>query len=89
LTCEHLDRREEDWSDLVDPVSWFDALSASARTLHEWHAGGRRGPRPRGRLRPYQGERVGRLSKPLLHAVHATVLDPDGRPRQLRRRGEL
>jgi phosphatidylserine/phosphatidylglycerophosphate/cardiolipin synthase-like enzyme len=89
LTCEHLERDDDDRSDLVDPVSWFDALAASARVLDEWHGGGRRGLRPRGHLRPHRGERVGALSKPLLHAVHAAVLDPDGRPRRMRRRDEL
>jgi hypothetical protein len=45
------------------------------------------GERPPGHVRRHPRDRVGRLARPLLRAIHAAVLDPDGRPRDLRDRG--
>lgn len=87
VACEHLGREDDDTDDLVDPVEWFDALRASARALDAWHAGGCNGPRPPGHLRAHPHDHVGRIGRPLAHAMHAWFLDPDGRPRAVRRRG--
>jgi phosphatidylserine/phosphatidylglycerophosphate/cardiolipin synthase-like enzyme len=89
LAREHLDRADGDDADLVDAASAFDAFAASARALQAWQDGGRRGPRPPGRLRPLDDQTVApgtaRWATPLYHAVY----DPDGRPWRLRRRHDF
>ncbi|HZP30550.1 MAG TPA: phospholipase D family protein [Acidimicrobiia bacterium] len=87
LAEEHLELPDGAAAGLVDPVAFFDAMRASAERLDDWHRGGRSGPRPRGHVRHHRRDRVTRATRALLHAVHATVLDPDGRPRRLRGRG--
>ena len=93
LAAEHLDRLddvaehglEDVMGDCLDPAGMFDAYAASADALEEWHAAGRRGPRPPGRLR--------RLPMPDLSGAQQrwaalpldTLHDPDGRPPALRR----
>jgi phosphatidylserine/phosphatidylglycerophosphate/cardiolipin synthase-like enzyme len=89
LAAEHLGRPAGAVADLLDPDSWFDALLAAARALDEWHATGARSTRPVGHLRVHPIERVRgwrRIGRGLAHRV---VLDPDGRPRALRRRDEF
>jgi len=88
LAREHLDLSENaEGIDLVDLDAWFAALRDSARALDDWHAHDGNGPRPAGRVRAHPRDRVGVLSRPFLHLLHARLLDPDGRPRHLRRRG--
>jgi phosphatidylserine/phosphatidylglycerophosphate/cardiolipin synthase-like enzyme len=85
LTLEHLDVDPADGPDLRDPDAWFAALARSARTLDRWHASGKHGTRPPGRLRVHPRDQAPSWTRPLLHLLHATLLDPDGRPRDLRR----
>ena len=88
LTAEHLGRSELDaTTDLVDPGAWFDALEASANALDGWRHSGSRGPRPSGHLRRHLAEPVPVAERWGAARVHALLLDPDGRPRRLRRRG--
>ncbi|GAA5146853.1 hypothetical protein GCM10023340_18390 [Nocardioides marinquilinus] len=98
LAAEHLDREPHDpeapaapgapgdMSDCVDPAGMLAAYAACADALDAWHEGGRRGPRPPGRLRRLPVPEVGWFARlgalPLYLAAH----DPDGRPRSLRRR---
>lgn len=89
LCREHLDRAEGDDADLVDGRSTFDAFARSAAALDAWHAGGRRGPRPPGRLRTYHLPPIPRLRRPLAELLYRWISDPDGRPRQLRHRNEF
>jgi phosphatidylserine/phosphatidylglycerophosphate/cardiolipin synthase-like enzyme len=89
LAREHLDRADGDDSDLCDPVRVFDAFAASARELDGWHAAGRVGPRPPGRLRGYRLPRLTGLTERLVEPVYRFVCDPDGRSAELRRRGEF
>ena len=88
LAAEHLGRAPDDVDDLVDPVSWFDALRAGADALDAWHRSGA-GPRPPGHLREHPVERVRGVHRLGMGRIHALLLDPDGRPRALRRRGEF
>jgi phosphatidylserine/phosphatidylglycerophosphate/cardiolipin synthase-like enzyme len=73
-------------ADLLDPVVWFDALRTSAERLDEWHRRGRTGARPPGHVRRHPRDRIAAPARPVLHAIHAAILDPDGRPRGLRGR---
>lgn len=95
LAAEHLDRleaaerdgMEAAMADCLDAAGMFDVYAAHAAALDAWHAGGRRGPRPPGRLR--------RLPLPPLTALQRrwaalpldVVHDPDGRPAVLRKAG--
>lgn len=89
LAREHLDRAEGDDADLVDPVGAFEAFTASARRLQAWHDSGRRGPRPPGRLRPYQPPDLSAFTRMWATPLYRVIYDPDGRPRPIRRRNEF
>ncbi len=71
---------------LLDPVAGFEAWNETASTLDAWHENGRSGPRPAGRARHHQPERVPRWSAVWARPIHQIAVDPDGRPRRLRRR---
>jgi len=83
LACEHLDLDSDET--LLDPVQAFETFARSAAALDQWSRAGRTGPRPPGRLRPYQlpalSEGTMRWARPVYHAIY----DPDGRPSRLRR----
>lgn len=89
LAREHLDRSPDDDGDLRDPIEAFDAFAESARRLDAWVSAGRVGPRPPGRLRPYAPPTLGRATRTLATPLYRTLLDPDARPRRLRRSGEF
>jgi phosphatidylserine/phosphatidylglycerophosphate/cardiolipin synthase-like enzyme len=79
------DTRLRLWREHLDPVEGAAALIRSARALDAWHDGGRGGERPPGRLRAHRPEAV-----PAWHAwwaagMYRSFVDPDGRPRALRR----
>jgi phosphatidylserine/phosphatidylglycerophosphate/cardiolipin synthase-like enzyme len=84
LSREHLDRAEGDDEDLVDPETAVRAMVAAAEELDGWYAGGRRGPRPPGRLRPHRPEGLGALTRLWAVPTYRLLYDPDGRP--IRRR---
>ncbi|WP_110239670.1 phospholipase D family protein [Nocardioides gilvus] len=105
LAAEHLDRLDPDqltsvaamddadllevMADCVDPVEMFEAFAKSADALETWHAGGRVGLRPPGRLRrlPEPTLSVGRqlAAAPWYRFLH----DPDGRPWPMRLRKQF
>ncbi len=100
LAAEHLDRPfdpevdETDtasllevMADCVDTKGMFDAFADAARGLDAWHEGGRRGPRPPGRLRRLAPPEMGRFARAFALPQYLVVHDPDGRPRSLRRSG--
>jgi phosphatidylserine/phosphatidylglycerophosphate/cardiolipin synthase-like enzyme len=87
LMGEHLAMDDERLTGLEAPDEWAAALRISASALDAWHAAGGAGPRPPGHLRVHPRDRVPVLLSPVLHFLHAWLLDPDGRPRRLRRRG--
>jgi phosphatidylserine/phosphatidylglycerophosphate/cardiolipin synthase-like enzyme len=82
LLREHLDRPDDGSgdADLLDPGDAVRAVRASADALDSWHAGGRRGPRPPGRLRPHSPEELGWWTRSWAAPVYRLVYDPDGRP---------
>ncbi len=85
LAREHLDRADGDDADLVDPHAAFDAYAASAAALDAWHAGGRSGPRPPGRLRRYAEPELSRWTRLWATPLVDLVFDPDGRSVRQRR----
>ena len=85
LWSEHLGRDDGDDADLLDPLSAFAAWRAAASALDAWHQGGRQGPRPPGHARFHEPEAVPRWQRWWSHTFHRVFVDPDGRPRHLRR----
>lgn len=76
--------------DLLDPDRAAETARARASALEAWHAGGCRGPRPPGRLRPHVFG-ADRARPPARHRwltipAYRIVLDPDGRPLAMRLR---
>ena len=88
LMTEHLGRGVED-ADLLDPTSAFAAWTKAADELEGWYAGGCVGPRPPGRVQRHRPEPVHWWQRPWAHPIYRLAVDPDGRPRRLRRRGEF
>ncbi|MEV4626097.1 phospholipase D-like domain-containing protein [Micromonospora sp. NPDC049523] len=89
LWREHLDRAADgsEDDDLLDPQEAVRAIAAGAAALQAWHDGGQLGPRPPGRLRPHQPERLRWLTRVWAVPVYRLVYDPDGRPWHARRSG--
>jgi phosphatidylserine/phosphatidylglycerophosphate/cardiolipin synthase-like enzyme len=87
LWREHLDRDDGDDGDLLDPASAVRAISASADRLRDWHAAGRTGPRPPGRLVPHETQRLPWWQRAWAVPAYRLVYDPDGRPWRDRRKG--
>jgi phosphatidylserine/phosphatidylglycerophosphate/cardiolipin synthase-like enzyme len=92
LAAEHLDRLgdvearglREAMADCVDPVGMYDAFAAAADRLDAWHAQGRTGERPPGRLRRLRVPELSSLQRAWAKIPLRVVHDPDGRPRHLR-----
>ncbi len=92
LAAEHLDRLPdverrglgEAMADLHEPHAMYDAYAAAAAALDAWHAGGRTGERPAGRLRTLPIAHFGPWRERLLGLPLDRVHDPDGRPGPLR-----
>ena len=75
---------------LLDPDTAAETVRRSAAALEAWHAGGRVGPRPPGRLRPQRvkgpGARTPARLPWLTAPAYRTFLDPDGRSLGMRLR---
>jgi phosphatidylserine/phosphatidylglycerophosphate/cardiolipin synthase-like enzyme len=85
LWREHLGRGEDDDGDLLDPVEGFDAWRQAAAALTAWHEAGRHGPRPPGHAVGHDPGRVRAWAAWWAMPVYKLLVDPDGRPRRLRR----
>jgi phosphatidylserine/phosphatidylglycerophosphate/cardiolipin synthase-like enzyme len=81
LLREHLDLAEDGSEDgsLADPSAAVDEIVSAAEALEAWHASGRSGARPPGRLRPHKPERLGWLTRVWAEPVYRLTYDPDGR----------
>lgn len=102
LAAEHLDRLDPDqltsiddmedagllevMADCVDPVGMFEQFAKSAAALEEWHAGGRVGARPPGRLRQLPEPKLSLLRQLVAVPSYRLLHDPDGRSWRMRRR---
>jgi phosphatidylserine/phosphatidylglycerophosphate/cardiolipin synthase-like enzyme len=89
LAREHLGLAHASDDLLVDPLRWFETLTSAANALDEWYDRGKTGERPPGQLRRHPPDRTSRAARPFLHLLHSLVLDPDGRPRGMRRPGRF
>jgi len=88
LWREHLGRAKGDDRDLLDPTEAVASFRDAAEALERWHAGGGRGERPAGRLRPHPRIRPSRTTRLWAEPIYRTVYDPDARTRRMRSAGE-
>ncbi|WP_199583195.1 phospholipase D-like domain-containing protein [Blastococcus sp. TF02-9] len=91
LGREHLDLAADGSEDdaLLDPDRFVATLAERATALDAWHAGGRQGPRPPGRLRVHSAEPLPWRTRLWATPVYRLVDDPDGRPLRLRLRKQF
>jgi phosphatidylserine/phosphatidylglycerophosphate/cardiolipin synthase-like enzyme len=92
LWREHLGREPGEDGDLLDPEEGFAAWRAVAAALDAWHRDHRDGAgpgRPRGHVRGHEPGRVQPWAAWWAGPVYRTLVDPDGRPRRLRRAGRF
>ena len=83
LWREHLGALDDDA--LLDPIEGFERWGMAAAALDAWHEGGGHGPRPPGRARFHRPRPVPAWQRIWAWPLYRTVVDPDGRPRRLRR----
>ena len=88
LWREHLGPDLED-SVLLDPVRGYEAWRERADDLGRWHESGRRGPRPLGRVRVHRPGPVRPWAAWWALPAYRLIVDPDGRPFELRRAHEF
>src|SRR5439155_26778900 len=71
--------------ELLDPATGFEAWRRRAAALDAWHDRGRRGPRPAGHLRRHVPPPVRAWARWWAKPMYLLGVDPDGRPRALKR----
>jgi phosphatidylserine/phosphatidylglycerophosphate/cardiolipin synthase-like enzyme len=86
LSREHLDGGD---GQLDSAQGAFEAFHRAAASLDTWHQGGRRGPRPPGRLRSYRKPLLSPWTMAWARVPYRLIYDPDGRPPSLRRAGRF
>jgi phosphatidylserine/phosphatidylglycerophosphate/cardiolipin synthase-like enzyme len=89
LAAEHLDRSPDEVGDCETAGGMFAAYAQCAAALDAWHDGGRRGPRPPGRLRRLDPPELGPVQRALAFPPYLILHDPDGRPRALKKADEF
>jgi len=87
LLREHLDAGDDD-HDLLDPDETVRRVSHAADRLRDWHDGGRKGPRPPGRLVPHETKKLPWYQRLWAVPAYRLIYDPDGRPWRARRAGD-
>jgi phosphatidylserine/phosphatidylglycerophosphate/cardiolipin synthase-like enzyme len=87
LGREHLDGGAD--GELDGARSAFEAFRRAAASLDAWHEGGRRGPRPPGRLRGYRKPAMSSWTRTWARVPYRLIYDPDGRPPAMRRAGRF
>jgi len=83
LWREHLGATTDDG--LVNAHEAFDRWREVAEALDGWHEGGERGERPIGRVRRHAPRPVATWQRAWAWPLYRAIVDPDGRPRRLRR----
>ena len=89
LWREHLGRHAHDDSGLADPQHGVEVLRSAAAALDQWHASGRRTPRPGGQLRRHPRPTTSATTRLWTAPVGRLMIDPDGRPLPSRLTGWL
>ncbi|GAB3707950.1 phospholipase D family protein [Mariniluteicoccus flavus] len=89
VSDEQLARFDAAMADLADPRAMFRAYATCAARLDAWHDGGRKGPRPAGRLRRLPPPSLNPFTRTLAWAPYRFMHDPDGRPKPLRAKKEF
>jgi phosphatidylserine/phosphatidylglycerophosphate/cardiolipin synthase-like enzyme len=81
LLREHLERPDDGSADgdLLEPDDVVRAVRNAAEALETWHADGRTGSRPTGRLRPHRPEKLPLHTRLWAVPAYRIVYDPDGR----------
>ena len=74
---------------LLDPDTAFEAWRETADRLKAWKTSTRRGPRPPGRAVVHTPPHVPRHHSWWAKVAYETLVDPDGRPRDLRKGGRF
>ena len=83
LWAEHLGLDQND-PHLHDPAAGLELWNTTADALDHWYASSRGATRPTGRVRHHTPEPVPPIQRLWAVPISRLVLDPDGRPRQLR-----
>ena len=84
LLREHTGLEFEDG--LLDPSEAFEVVGRAADALDAGHREGKQGPRPPGQLRNHDLSAVRWWESWWAGPLYRMLVDPDGRPRQLKRR---
>jgi phosphatidylserine/phosphatidylglycerophosphate/cardiolipin synthase-like enzyme len=82
LWREHLGVTSDDG--LMDPHGSFERWRETADALDAWHDSGQKGPRPPGRIRNHRPRPVPAWQRAWAWPLYRTIVDPDGRPADLR-----
>lgn len=88
LWHEHLGKEILD-EDILHPIKGFETWQGVAQRLDAWHEHKNRGPRPQGRVRVHHPEPVSAWNRMWGRPLYQLAVDPDGRPRDLKRHGEF
>jgi phosphatidylserine/phosphatidylglycerophosphate/cardiolipin synthase-like enzyme len=83
LWREHLGTTSDDG--LLDPRDGFQRWLDSAAALEAWYDAGEDGRRPPGRIRTHRPRPVSAWQRAWAWPLYRNIVDPDGRPRALRR----
>jgi phosphatidylserine/phosphatidylglycerophosphate/cardiolipin synthase-like enzyme len=70
--------------ELLDLQAGFAAWRRIAGALDAWHAEGQQGPRPTGRARQHRPPAIGTFTSRWARPLYRLVVDPDGRPPDLK-----
>jgi len=88
LWREHLGRAAGDDRGLLDPAEAIGTFRDAAQALERWHADGRRGVRPPGRVRPHPRIQPSSTTRLWAEPFYRAVYDPDARTPAMRRKEE-
>jgi phosphatidylserine/phosphatidylglycerophosphate/cardiolipin synthase-like enzyme len=88
LWREHLGHEAPD-AELLDPRQGFETWRRAALARDAWHAGGRKGRPPPGRVREHVTEPVHPWTAWWAAPAYRLLIDPDGRPSKLKRAGRF
>lgn len=71
-------------ANLEEPLQTFELFQKTARNLDAWHATGKSGPRPPGRLRTYTQAPLSLWTRIWAFPIYRLIYDPEGRGWRMR-----